>query len=280
MELFRIIKSDAKRAMHFCGGRSVASAIIILLACLMINLAESALLLVFSEPGNIFENLYGNSPESIAVVSGMAFVWLLLIPALFLGYKKLHFSFAEGKDESISVLFDMFSSFKKFIGSFFFAFAYIIRYAVVFSFAILPGGAFLWFSEKYIPENGRTSGIIKISACCIAISIIILCVFLAIIFVQRWSLAGYYKISGNGIFKSFSLSAKATKGLCTRIIAFKCSFIGWGFLSPLILPLFWSVPYYGLSMAIFSKYLMERYEHSLAEVPFETEAKITFAEEN
>ena len=132
MELFRIIKSDAKRAMHFCGGRSVASAIIILLACLMINLAESALLLVFSEPGNIFENLYGNSPESIAVVSGMAFVWLLLIPALFLGYKKLHFSFAEGKDESISVLFDMFSSFKKFIGSFFFAFAYIIRYAVVF----------------------------------------------------------------------------------------------------------------------------------------------------
>lgn len=280
MELFRVIKDDAKRAMRFCGGRSVSSAIIIVLVCLLINIAETVFLIIFSEPENVFESIVLYSKEDIAITAGAAFLWLLIIPALLLGYKKLHFSFAEGKDESVSLLFDMFSSFKKFVGSFFFAFEFIVRYMVVFTAAILPGGAFFWFSEKYIPEGGRTSGIIKIAACCIAISIIILCVFLAMIFVQRWSLAAYYRISGNGIFKSFSLSAKATKGLCSRIIAFKCSFIGWGFLSPLILPLFWSIPYYGLSMAIFSKYLMERYEHSLAEVPFETEAKITFTEED
>lgn len=275
-----MIKGDARRAMRFCGGRSVASVIVILLACLLINLAESAVFLVFSGAENYFSYFYDYSPESIAITSVAAFVWLLLIPALILGYTKLHLSFAEGKDESISVLFDIFSSFKKFIGCFFFSVGFIVRYLIVFSLAILPGGAFFWFSEKYIPEEGRTAGIIKISACCIAISIIILCVFLAIIFVQRWSLAAYYRVSGNGIFKSFSLSAKATKGLCTRIISFKCSFIGWGFLSFLVLPLFWSVPYYSLSVAIFSKYLMERYERSLAETPFETEATITYLEED
>ncbi len=270
MELFRIIKSDARRAMRFCGGRAVASAIIVLLACLSINLAETALFLVFSGGENNFSDFIGfykNSPENIAITAGAAFVWLIVIPSLVLGYIKLHISFAEGNDESISVLFDMFSSFKKFIGSVFFAIGFLVRYLFVFSLAILPGGAFLWFSEKYIPDSGRTASIIKIAACCLAISIIILCVFLAVIFVQRWSLAAYYRVSGTGVFKSFSLSAKATKGLCTRIIGFKCSFIVWGILSFFILPLFWSVPYYNLSVAIFSKYLMERYEHSLAEIP-------------
>ena len=102
--------------------------------------------------------------------------------------------------------------------------------------------------------------------------------FLAFIFVQRWSLAVYYRALGNGICKSFSLSAKAAKGMHTNIISFKFSFIGWGILSLLILPLIWTVPYYGISNAIFAKYLMERYEHSLAQVPETSESQITFTE--
>ncbi|MBQ3531327.1 MAG: DUF975 family protein [Oscillospiraceae bacterium] len=281
MELFRIIKSDARRAMRFCGGRTVASVIIVALAFLAISLTESVLLTVFCG-SEVFASdilsLAGTFPEAVFIISCSAVVWIFVIPALLLGFAKLHFSFAEGKDESIQTLFDSFSSFKKFIGSAIFAVVFIIRYAFVFLLAILPGGAFFWFFETYIPEGNRTVEILKISAFFIAAAVIVLCVFLAFIFIQRWSLAPYYRVLGNGIQKSFSLSAKASKGLCTNIISFKFSFIGWALLSFFVLPLLWTVPYYSLANAIHAKYLMEKYERSLAEVPETVDSEVTFQE--
>ena len=64
--------------------------------------------------------------------------------------------------------------------------------------------------------------------------------------------------------KAFSLSVKATKGLCPNIIRFKISYFGWALLSVLVLPLFWSLPYYSTASAIYAKYLAERLEHASA----------------
>lgn len=270
MELFRIIKSDAKRAMRFCGGRTIAAMFAVALALIAVNLTESVLLLIFAGPEAFYSDIYTlakSSPAVLPIVAGSSLLWLLLIPAIAIGYIKLHFSFAEGNDESISLIFERFSSFKKFFGSVFFVISFAVRYILSFAAAILPGGAFFWFTENYIPGGNRTLEILRISAYVIAFAIMILCIALWIIFVQRWSLAIYYYSGGIGIHKSFSLSVKAAKGLHTKILSFKFSFIGWGILSLLILPLVWVIPYYELSNAIFAKYLMERYEHSLAEVP-------------
>lgn len=256
--------------MRSFGGRAVASVMIVFLAYLAINLTQAVLLFVFSGAESLYTDFYSlseTSPEVLAITGGAAIVYLLVMPALFLGYTKLHLAFAEGKDESISVLFDMFSSFGKFIGSVVFAVMLSIRYLITLAIAVLPGGAFLYFAYNYIPSANRTLEILRIAACCIAIAIILLCSGLWLIFIQRWSLAPYYFAEGNGVFKSFGLSAKAAKGMNTRIISFKFSFIVWVFPSVLILPLLWSVPYYFLSNAIYAKYLMERYEHILAEVP-------------
>ena len=281
MELFRIIKADAKRALHFCGGRTVASFLVVALALLTFGIAETTLHLIFSGEEILYYDLLTllkKFPESVFVTAGITFLRLFTLPALLLGLVKLFLSFAEGNDESISMIFDMFSSFKKFIGSAFFAIAFTVRYAFVFVIALLPGGAFFWFSKTFIPGGTRTAEIFKISAVFISICIMTLCVFLAIIFIQRWSLAPYYRASGKGVHKSFSLSAKATKGLCTSILSFKVSFIWWGFLSILVLPLLWSIPYYCISNAIYAKYLMERYERSLAEVPESVSPEFTFQE--
>ncbi len=256
---------------------------IIALAYLAINLTEMVLLFIFSGMESLYSDFFSllnNSPEAVIIISGISVLWFFLIPALLLGNTKLLLSFAEGNDESIYLLFDMFSSFRKFIGSAFFAVGTLIRIFLVFIIAIAPGGTFFWFAETYIPHGTRTLGILKISAILIAMAVMVLCIFLALIFIQRWSLAPYYRALGNGIQKSFSLSAKATKGLCTDIISFKASFIGWGILSFFILPLLWTVPYYSLSNAIYAKYLMERYEHSLAETPEITNAEITFQEKD
>ena len=269
--------------MRFCGGRTIASVMIIALAYLAVSLTESVLYIIFCGSDAFYLDVLSLAKtydEAVYITAGAAFFHLLFLPALMIGYTKLLLSFAEGKDESITTLFDMFSSFKKFIGSAFFGVSLIARYVITFALALLPGGAFLWFSETYIPDGNRTAQLLKISACCVAVSIMILCTFLAFIFVQRWSLAVYYRALGNGVWKSFALSAKAAKGFGTRIISFKFSFIGWGFVSLLILPLIWVLPYYGISNAIYAKYLMERYEHSLAEVPETCESKITITETN
>ena len=66
MELFRIIKSDARRAMSFCGGRAVASVLIAALSCLIITAAESVLLLIFCGTKALYSDLYTlakTSPE-------------------------------------------------------------------------------------------------------------------------------------------------------------------------------------------------------------------------
>ncbi len=270
MELFRIIKKDSRSAMRSFGGRAIAAVMIVLLAYLAINLAETVLLLVFCGTESLYSDFYGlaeNSAEALAVTAGSAVVYLLVMPALYLGYTKLYLAFAEGKDESISVLFDMFSSVKRFFASAAFSVSCVIRYLFTFIIAMAPGASFLYVAENFINPAGRTVEILKIAACCIAIAIMILCAGLWLIFIQRWSLAPFYFAEGNGFNKSFVLSAKATKGMNTRIISFRLSFLGWIIPSILILPMLWSVPYYFLSNAIFSRYLMERYERFLAQAP-------------
>ncbi|MBR5310629.1 MAG: DUF975 family protein [Oscillospiraceae bacterium] len=270
MELFRIIKSDARKALRFCGGRTVAAMLIVFLAYLAISLMESVLLLVFMGTEAIHLDYFasGNPPiEVLCITGGCSVLYFIVLSVIAMGYTKLHFSFAEGKDESISTLFDMFSSGRKFFGTLLFEIFYGIRTILSGAFAAAPGTALFYIAYNYLPETGRTLQLIKISACCIAISLIILCLSLWLIFIQRWHLARYYFINKSGIFKSFSLSVKATKGLRVSLLKFKFSFMGWALLSVLILPLIWAIPYYAVSEAIYSKYLMERYSHSLAQVP-------------
>ncbi|MBQ6877233.1 MAG: DUF975 family protein [Oscillospiraceae bacterium] len=269
MELFRIIKGDAKRAVRFCGGRSTASAVTIILVCIFIAAAETVLTLIFAGisalPGNSEEIFY--SPETAIIQAVISFLWITFVPPLLLGYAKLHLAFAEGKDESISLLFDMFSSAKKFFGSIVFSVMFMVRYAVLFSAAIVPGAALLWFAETVFTEENRSSEMLRIILGFLAVTIITFSVSLAIIFSLRWSLAAYYRAAGNGIHRSFVLSARATKGRHIEIISFRFSFIGWWIFSLLVIPLVWVLPYYSVANAIYANYLMEKYRRSFIEVP-------------
>ena len=270
MELFRIIKSDAKSAMGLFGGRAVASFLIVLLAYLAVNCVHSILLYIFSDFSMIGIDIYnirGISPKILAVTGGCSLLYLFVMSGFSIGHAKLHFAFAEGKDESVFLIFETFSSFKKFFGSVLFYLGYAFRVAFTAVFAVLPGGILFYFMSSHFPDAEGALGILRAAGYGVSYILFILCASLWLIFIQRWELAKYYFIGGRGINKSFSFSAKATKNICYEIIRFKLSFIGWAFASFLVLPLVWTVPYYELSKTIFYKYLMERYERSLAHIP-------------
>ena len=72
MELFRVIKSDARYAMRFCGGRAVASVLIIFLAYLAISLTESVLLFVFAGADALYldYSAFKNVPAEVLYITG------------------------------------------------------------------------------------------------------------------------------------------------------------------------------------------------------------------
>ncbi len=268
MELHRIIKSDAKHALRKCWSKSVAAALVLFATYFSISAAESVFLFVFSEDTLTFDFLsVANASLTAVIITCVAvFAFIVFMPALTLGFIKLNFAFADGKKENVSSVFDMFSSFKSFIRSIVFTVAISVRYIFCAFVAFVPGSILFYLAETFIISEDRTIQLLKISACCVSVALIILCLSLAFIFSQRWFASSYYFISGRKIHESFSLSVKASKGMRTHIAGFKISFFGWWLLCIFILPVFWTLPYYAVSCAIYAKYLISKLEH----VPIET----------
>lgn len=267
MELYRMIKKDAKRLLRSVWGRSLAAGLIVTALALLITSAESAFLFVFSD-GDFLDPealvLSATSTESLVITVSAAVLTVLLVPQGLRGMKKLHLSFLDGEEKGLSPLFESFSPFWRFLDTSAFWCLLFARTLLGFIVAMTPGTALLWFIGTYMPKTSRTLQLLEIGACLLSVLLILLCLTLWLIFCQRWFLAPYYFAEGNSAHRSFSLSIKATKGRRTAIFGFHLSFFGWAVLSVLILPLLWAVPYYETASAVFARYLMERYERSLA----------------
>ena len=267
MELHRIIKSDARRALRRYWAKSAVAALTVFSAYLAIILAESVLMFVFSDESDAtlnFLNIGNTNIETLVINGIVAFAFVLLIPALIIGYKRLHLSFAEGRKTAVATLFDCFASPREYFNAIGLTACLCVRGIFVTLLAAAPGGGLIYAAYRFIEPQNRTVYMLKLCAYCVGGILMLLCLALALIFMQRWFAAPYYLASGKGFSESFSLSVKATKGLCPQIIRFKISFFGWALLSGLILPMLWTLPYYSTAKAIYAKYLMQRLERNTA----------------
>lgn len=265
MELHRIIKSDARKALRRYWGRSVAAMLIVFAAYLAISISESVLLFVFSGKGNISAetfDLASTTPEVLVILGCTALAFCLLMPGLLLGFKKLHLGFAKNAETAVYTLFDCFSSFREFFRSLIFSLLLSLRCTAVTLFSLIPGAALIYAAYTYIQPQNRTVYMLKVCAYCVGVIIGLLCLAMGLIFMQRWFAAPYYLVSGSGIHKAFALSVKATRNMNSEIIRFKLSYFGWALLSVFAFPLLWSLPYYSVAEAIYAEYLMERQSRS------------------
>ena len=270
MELHRIIKRDSRSILKNCWGRSVAAGIIVFTVYLLLAIFESLFMIVFSDDENAVFSLFdvGNVSVPVLVITMFsAVVGAIVFPALAVGFKKMHMSFAVDGNTEISALFDVFSSFRFAVRSIVFFAMLIFRYLFFILLAVLPGGVLIFAARMYIVPETKNTSVLQICAYCVGTVVTLLCLSLLIIYVQRWSAAVYYLAAGKNPSEAFRLSVKATRGFNTQIIRFKLSFAGWALLSILFFPMLWSLPYYSVSEALYMKYLMERYERSLADFP-------------
>lgn len=265
MELHRIIKSDAKKALRRYWGRSVVAALIVFAAYLAIALSESILLFVFSGEESVSAKIFdlaSTTPEVLVILGCTALAFCLLMPGLLLGFKKLHLGFAKNAETAVYTLFDCFSSLREFFRSFFFSLMLSLRCAAVTLLSLVPGTALIYAAHTYIQPQNRTVYMLKVCAYCVGALVGLLCLAMGLIFMQRWFAAPYYLVSGRGIHKSFTLSVKATRRMTSEIIRFKLSYFGWALLSIFVFPILWSLPYYSIAEAIYAEYLIERQSRS------------------
>lgn len=274
MELHRIIKHDSRSLLKNCWGRSAAAAIIVFVVYLLLIISESLFMFVFSDEETASFSLFdiGNISVPILVITSFsAVVAAIVFPALAVGFKKMHLSFVNDGDTDVASLFDVFSSFKFVIRSIVFFAMLIFRYLFFVLLAVLPGGVLIFAAKMYIVPETKNTSVLQICAYCIGIIVTLLCLSLLIIYAQRWFTAVYYLSEGKNPSEAFKLSVRATKSFNIQIIRFKLSFVFWALLSVLFFPMLWSLPYYSVSEALYAKYLMERYEHSLADFPEKSE---------
>ncbi len=270
MELHRIIKRDSRSILKSCWGRSAAAGIIVFAVYLLLAVFESLFMIVFSDDENAVFSLFdvGNVSVPILVITSFsAVVAAIVFPALAVGFKKMHINFAADENTEIASLFDVFSSFKFVIRSIVFFAMLIFRYLFFGLLAVLPGGVLIFAARMYIVPETKNTSVLQICAYCVGVIVTLLCLSLLVIYAQRWFGAVYYLSEGKNPSEAFKLSVRATKGLNTQIIKFKLSFFGWALLSILFFPMLWALPYYSVSEALYAKYIMERYERSLADFP-------------
>ena len=274
MELYRIIKRDSRSILKSCWGRSVAAVFIILAVYLLLTVFESVMMIIFSDEDVASMSLFdvGNVSVPILVITAFASVVATIVfPALLIGFKRLHFSFANDEDTDISALFDVFSSLKFIARAIVFYAMLIFKYIFFTVLAFLPGSVLVAAARFYIAPETKNMSVLQICAYCVGVVVTLPCLSLFAIYAQKWFAAEYYLSEGKNPSEAFKLSAKATRGLNISIIRFKLSFFGWALLSLLLLPALWSLPYYSVSKALYAKYLMEKYERSLADFPEKSE---------
>ena len=89
--------------MRFCGGRTVASVMIIALAYLAVSLTESVLFIIFCGSDAFYQDalaLIKNYDEAIYITAGALFFHLRTLPALLIGMQNFFFLLPKEKTKA------------------------------------------------------------------------------------------------------------------------------------------------------------------------------------
>lgn len=129
--------------------------------------------------------------------------------------------------------------------------------------SFLPLLAFIWFGHlgiqagaTYFGWGGMTRRLLLLALWLIASAFVILWLW----FIQRWVLLPYLAMERPelGVRDALRISRRATRGYRFELLYARFSFLGWALLSLLLLPILYAFPYYGQTMALYARYLLEQ----------------------
>lgn len=202
----------------------------------------------------VFEDLEytHTSPLGTGVIAGFCLFMIIVMYPLSFGIYRFYLTMTDGDKPSISELFSLFSSAKKFFGSF-----GVVLLVTLFSF--LWGALFTVVWGVIIGVTVAILVINAVSAEVVLITVLVMYVLFLVsavlfeIFLMKYYATPVTFVRGNGVYQSVRQSVSIMKKHRFEAFLFELSFIGWHMLSVLTLGLvyIYVLPYYTASYTSF-----------------------------
>ncbi len=265
------IRRNARAMLRQNWSKAVALTLALTAAALLISLLESglsALLGIYGVPSMLYiyrGNLSMLFPErilpSLLLSAGLWLLEAALLYPLMLGISEWYFHLTYGgREDNMRDVFRHFRSGRNFFRAVWLYLNMSVRSSFYMAVLLLPGGAMILTSMFFTQGNPSSlDRIMAIMGLAIGVCLVALGLITGYIFTRRYQLAPYLIADNDSLTagQALKLSVQATKGFKTGYAWFQFGFVGWGLLSVLMLPLFYTVPYFWGSNALYARTLME-----------------------
>lgn len=284
MGLFSILKKNSKLALKGVWGRAILILLLIFGVSVLITILHEIALAVFIDGPEIYdllsdflENPVAQSitPEILEIVwvewiiiGAMSLLSLLFVTPLTLGATRWFFKLVHGDRMQVVEMFHFFETMRGFgrsiwcyINIGFRAMLWAIPFFTV-PYTIL--GVSIYFLSGGGEVSRSSSAIASTGIFLAGILMLLVSVFYAAC-INRYALAPYFLAENDDVTvrRAIRDSVAYTKGFRFSLLWFDLSFIGWGLLCILVLPLlFYVTPYYYTAYAMYARYIIERNRYS------------------
>lgn len=285
-----IIRRNTRDMLRQNWGKAVALTVTLLAASLMGALLESAIgaatgvyglsRTLFSARYPLRELFPWRLLGSLGLTAGIGLLELCLLGPLILGVSEWFFGLSYGyMDGEMGVVFRHFRTPRHFARGVWLAFQTALRSLFYTAVLLLPGGGLIFLSGLFTRGNPSSlDRIMAIMGMAIGACLLFLGGVTAWILTRRYVLAPYFIALDDSLSarRALKKSVQTTRGFKTGLAWFQFSFAGWWLLGILVLPLFYVIPYYWGSTALYARTVMEarrvlRRLGEAAETPVETE---------
>lgn len=268
MNLSKMLKTNAKRAMGGAWGRAAGILVIAALPGMLLNLLEYIVRQVGGvpefvdypgTPGFAFDDLTNLALPSTIITLAIAALSLLILLPLCQGIIRWYYRRTGGENDGVADIFYYFESARSYGKAFWLHVRIGLRIFFWGLLLLLPlagGTALLWLAMNGL--RGELPNVVWLVAGVLGVVWAILATVLGAIVSLRYLLAPYLIAQHPDwkIRRAIKQSARLMKGHKGSLLVFGLSFIGWWVLCLLILPVFFVVPYQSAAYALYARYLI------------------------
>lgn len=268
------IKRNARLLLRTGLARGAAVTLILLGVLLLFKALETLVLLVLDTLGisaavwgtgglyDILSTLPLASPANLAATCCVLLLASFVTAPLYIGIKGWFFRLSGGAPAPVGAVFEPFARARMLFKSWLLAADIFLRsffwlYLFLLPGVLLGGTGFALLTARLAVPNAELLGTL---AAVMGGLLSLLGLVLGVLAALRYTLGPYLLADDPAISvrRAIKLSVRYMRGYQTRMLGFYLSFVLWGLLCVLVLPLLYVFPYQQASLAIYARYLIAK----------------------
>lgn len=273
MSLNKNIKSDALLALKYNWLKAIGITLVWLTIFLMCFIIKSFIYTLLNfDIDNTVSIINGNiilSTSSLQILIIISIIISLVYSAIFsilkIGDLFWNYTTIYSINNDFYNIFHYYSSLKKILKSWNISIQIFMRKTFWTIILLLPSVVIgSWSIYATIYQHEVYNKILITFGYILSLLLTIVAIIIRIIFLQRYFLTRYLIVSGEckKVRQAIKLSIKIMNGKKIDCISLLLSFLGWVVPCVFIIPIFFVLPYIKMSLALYSRYLLEDYKNT------------------